>query len=52
LEERDAVRYCIRVAADAEEFQTIYGGERVALTVKKPPAQSIGRRGLWSKRQA
>ena len=36
LEERDAVRYRICVAADAEKLQTIYGGERVALTVKKP----------------
>jgi hypothetical protein len=52
IEERDAVRYCFRVADDAEEFQAMYGGERVVLPVKKPPAPSIGRRGLWSKRRA
>jgi hypothetical protein len=48
IEERDAVRYCFRVADDAEEFQAMYGGERVAL----PPAPLIGRGGLWSKRRA
>jgi hypothetical protein len=52
IEERDAVRYCFRVADDAEEFQAMYGGRRVVLSVKKPPAPSIGRRGLWSKRRA
>jgi hypothetical protein len=43
--DRDAVRYCFRVADDAEEFQAMYGGERVEL----PPAPSIWRRWLWSK---
>jgi hypothetical protein len=28
LEERDAVRYSLRVADDVEEFQAMYGGER------------------------
>jgi hypothetical protein len=50
--EADAVRYCFRYADDAEEFQAMYGGGRVVLSVKKPPAPSIGRRGLWSKRRA
>jgi hypothetical protein len=51
IEERDAVGYCIRVEDDAEEFQAMYGGERVVLPVRKPPAPAIGRRGLWSKRR-
>jgi hypothetical protein len=50
--EADAVRYCFRHAGDAEEFQAMYGGGRVALPVKKPAAQSFGGRGLWSKRRA
>jgi hypothetical protein len=40
------VRYCFRVADDAEEFQAMYGGERVVLRAKKLTAQSIGRRRL------
>jgi hypothetical protein len=52
IEERDAVRYCFRVADDAEEFQAMYGGERVVLPVKKSPGQSFGGRGLWTKRRA
>jgi hypothetical protein len=51
LEERDAVRYCFRNAGDAEAFHAAFGGERVALPVKKPPALSFGGRGLWSKRR-
>jgi hypothetical protein len=46
------VRYCFRVADDAEEFQAMYGGERVALPAKKPATSSIGRSGLWYKRRA
>jgi hypothetical protein len=47
IEERDAVRYCFRPAADAEAFQAARGGgERVALPAKKPPAPSIGRRAV------
>jgi hypothetical protein len=42
--DREAVRYCFRVADDAEQFQAMYGGERVAL----PPAPPIWRRWhLW-----
>jgi hypothetical protein len=52
LEERDAVRYCFRPGDDAEEFQAMYGGERVVLPARTPLAPSIGRRGLWSKRRA
>ena len=52
IEARDVVRYCFRVADDAEEFQAMYGGQRVVLPFKKPPASSIGHRGLWSKRRA
>jgi len=48
----DATRYCFTDPAHAESFLAAFGGERVALSVKKPPAQSIGRRGLWSKRRA
>jgi hypothetical protein len=50
-QERDAVRYCFRVADDAEEFQAMYGGEHVVLPAKKPAAESFGGRGLWSKRR-
>jgi hypothetical protein len=52
IDERDAVRYCFKNACHAYAFQAAFGGERVALPVKKPPAPSFGRRGLWSKRRA
>jgi hypothetical protein len=50
-EKRDVMRYCFCNAGDAESFQAVFGGERVALPVKKPPGQSFGGRGLWSKRR-
>ena len=40
----NAVRYCFRVADDAEEFQAMYGGERVVVPAERPPTPSIGRR--------
>jgi hypothetical protein len=46
IEERDAVRYCFTNACHAYAFQAAFNGERVALPIKKPPALSIGRRGL------
>jgi hypothetical protein len=52
IEERYAVRYCFKNACHAYAFQAAFGGERVMLPVKKPAAQSFGRRGLWSKRRA
>ena len=45
----DAVRYCFADPAHADAFLARFGGDRVALPAKKPPALSIRRRGLWSK---
>jgi len=52
LRESDTTRYCFTDPAHADAFQAAFGGERVALPAKKPPAPSIGRRGLSSKRRA
>jgi hypothetical protein len=50
-DERDAVRYCFKNVCHAYAFQAAFGGERVVLPTKKPPASSIARRGLWNKRR-
>jgi hypothetical protein len=49
---QEYVRWCFGDQAHADEFVKRIGGDRVALPAKRPPAQSFGGRGLWSRRRA